>query len=175
MRNLHVIRVLCSWDAAPSQMCVLNRDEDHCVSHKRAERPISRPFYPKAHAMPSPSFCQSGPAARWHPSPWRQLIASPDGNCAARATTSPSFHLLTPAIATAAFSFVLSAPALSSTGLLSCPPSRPSFSSKPPKKCKGSGRGDPDRSCLLHGAGIGTRASEHSDITVAFPLTSIQI
>lgn len=131
--------ILCWWDAALSQMCMLNRDDDHCVSHKRAHRPISRPFYPKGPGDARPSFCQSGPAARWHPSPWRQLIASPDGNCAAKATTSPSFHLLTPAIAAAAFSFVLSAPALSSTGLLSCPPSRPSFSSKPPKKCEGRG------------------------------------
>lgn len=54
--------------------------------------------------------CQSGPAVRWHPSPWRQLIASPDGNCAMNATISPCFHLLTPAIAIAAFSFVLRAP-----------------------------------------------------------------
>lgn len=122
MRNLHVIRVLCWWDAALSQMCMLNRDEDHCVSHKRAQRHISRPFYPEGARDARPSFCQSGPAARWHPSPWRQLIASPGGNCAAKATTSPSFHLLTPAVATAAFSFVLNAPALSSTGLLSCPP-----------------------------------------------------
>lgn len=141
MRNLHVIRVLCWWDAALFQMRMWNRDEDHCVSHNCVQRPISRPFYPKGTRDARPSFCQSGPVAWWHPSPWRQLIASPDGNCAATATTSPSFHLLTPAIATATFSFVLHAAALSSIGLLSCPPSRPSFSSKPPKKC--GGRGEP--------------------------------
>lgn len=43
--------------------------------------------------------CQSGPAVPWHPSPWRQLIASPDGNRAVKATISPPFQLLTPAIA----------------------------------------------------------------------------
>lgn len=53
---------------------------------------------------------QSAPAVQWHPSPWRQLIASPDGNGAVKATISAPFHLLTPAIAIAAFSFVLRTP-----------------------------------------------------------------
>lgn len=49
----------------------------------------------------------SGPAVRWHPSPWRQLIASPDGKRAVKAAISPAFHLRTPAVAIAASSFVL--------------------------------------------------------------------
>lgn len=75
--------------------------------------------------------CQSGPAVRWHPSPWRQLIASLDGNCAVKATISPSFHLLTPVIAIAAFSFVLRTPFLSSSLLLSCPHHAIPFHQKP--------------------------------------------
>lgn len=132
--------ILCWWDAALSQMCMLNRDEDRCVSHKRAQRPISRPFSPEGARDARPSFCQSGPAARWHPSPWRRLNASPDGNCAARATTSPSFHLLTPAFAAAAFFFCPRRPGF----VLDRPPFMSPhhalpFHQNPPKKCEGRG------------------------------------
>lgn len=51
-------------------------------------------------------------------------------------------------------------------------PSRHSFLSK---TLKVRGKKKPDRSSVLHRAEIVTHASEHSDITVAFPLTSIQI
>lgn len=128
------------------------------------------PFTPKAPLRRCPPFCQSAPAARWHPSPWRQLIASPE-------LRGESDHL---SILSSAYSDSRRRVSLFSSASLLCPrqssfhvpPSRRSFSSKPLKA--GGGR-NPDRSCVLHRAGVGTRASEHRDITMAFPLTSIQI
>lgn len=118
---------------------------------------------------------------RWHPSPWRQLIASPDGNCAVKATIAPSFSSAYSSDSHRRFSFCppRPSPLLSSSLHLSCPHHCHSFSSKTPKS-EGRGRKKkttqkPDRSCVLHGAGIVSHASQHSDITMAFPLTSIQI
>lgn len=123
---------------------------------------------------------------RWHPSPWRQLIASPDGNCAVKATIAPSFSSAYSSDSHRRFSFCPPRPPHTHPPLLFCP--HPYTFHVPitsflfiKKTPKSEGRGTkkktqkPDRSCVLHGAGIVSHASEHSDITMAFPLTSIQI
>lgn len=80
---------------------------------------------------------------RWHPSPWRQLIASPDGNCAVKATIAPSFSSAYSSDSHRRFSFCPPRPppppsfVLIPTPFMS--PSRHSFSSKIPKS-EGRGR-----------------------------------
>lgn len=142
---------------------ILNRDGDRCVPHNHVQPPIfssfsiegahvHKQYHTHTHAQKAAGLllryppCQSGPAVRWHPSPWRQLIASPDGNCAVKATISPSFHLLTPAIAIAAFSFVLRAPLCPQPSSFHFPIAPFLFIQNP----KSEGKKKTDRSCVLH-------------------------